>query len=326
MRTVALFLTVAAVLAQAPASARTPQGQSQTLILTVVDGSGQYVGNLKQEDFIVEEDGARQQPSKFAHDSDAPISLGILIDKSDSMRLPVAIQDREKVPAALLAADGAARVVVKLMKPQDEYLFMTFDDKFHIKQSFTSDKEKVSDLLYKNLTVGGGTHLYSAVGEGLKETRKKAKNPKRALVVITDVHDTSGEKIEEIQTTIRAQEIPVYTFGMRWDAWGVPGEDREEGKSTYEEEVLKMMASDSGGNSMVVDIPDLLSDYTIERMIEFVQQIEVELRGQYTLSYTSTTPGPQAGKAIRVRAVNPDYQVKYRREALDKGAPVPVRK
>jgi hypothetical protein len=173
----------------------------------------------------------------------------------------------------------------------------------------------VNDFLYKNNVVGGATHLYKAVGEALKETRKKAKNPRRALVVITDVHDTSGDKVEDLQATVRELEIPVYTFGMRWDAWGVPGQEAEIGKATYEEAVLKMMAVDSSGHSMVVDIPDLLSDYTLNRMIEFVTMIGVDLRGQYTLSYYSSTSRPSAEKVIRVRAASPDYQVRFRRDS-----------
>jgi VWFA-related protein len=316
VRVLLLLFATAAALAQTRAPA--PQGPTQTLAVSVTNAMGQYVPNLKAEDFILEEDGVRQQVATFTADPDLPISVGILIDTSTSMRLPVTVQGREKVPAALLAADGAARVVLKLTKPDDEYLIMTFNDKFSVKQSFTSDEKKVTDLLYKNNTVGGATHLYNAIGEALKEIKKKAKNPRRALVVLTDVHDTSGDKVEDLQARIREMEIPVFTFGMRWDAWGVPGEDAETGKATYEEAVLKMMAGESAGHSMVVDIPDLLSDYTVRRMIEFVQILGIELRGQYVLSYAST---PRSGaKAIRLRTTSSDYQVRFRREATEKVA------
>lgn len=310
-----LLFAAAAVLAQSRAPA--PGGQFQTVIATVTNSAGQYVTNLKAEDFIVEQDGVRQEVAAFSADPDLPISLGILIDTSNSMRLPVTVQGGVKVPAALIAADGAARVVLKLTKPEDEYLIMTFNDKFNVKQSFTSDEKKVDELLKKNNVVGGATHLYNAVEEGLKEIKKKAKNPRRALVVLTDVHDTSGDKVEELQATIREMEIPVYTFGMRWDAWGVPGEEADPGKSTYEVAVLRMMAVESAGHSMIVDIPNLLNDYTVNRMIEFVQLLSIELRGQYVLSYPSK-PSPGAAPAIRVRATSPDYQVRFRRESTEK--------
>ena len=305
------FVLLLALAAGLPQSSRP---ETQTLVVTVTNSSGQYVQDLKQDAFIVEEDGKPQLVGTFSTDPDLPISLGILIDKSTSMRLPVAAQGREKVSAALLAANGASRVVLRLTKPHDEFLFMAFDEKFDVRQSFTTDRKKITDLLAKNNVVGGSTHLYKAVGDALKEIRKKAKNRRRALIVITDVHDTSGDSVEELQAFIREQEIPVYTFGMRWDAWGVPGEDAETGKSTYEESILRMMATHSGGYSSIVDIPDLLNDVTINRMIEFVQKVGLDLRGQYLLSYRSTTPGPSALKAIRVRAVNPDYRIQLRRE------------
>lgn len=305
MKSFALVLVAAGFLSQ------TAQ-QTQTVIATVTNRVGEYIPNLKKEDFVLEENGVAQQLTKFSQEAEVPISLGILIDKSTSMRLPVAVQGKEKVPAALLAADGAARVIIKLMKAQDEYMIMDFDEKVSVKQPFTTDKKKVTDLLYKNNLVGGSTHLYHAIGDALKEIKKKAKNPRRVLVVITDVHDTSGDKIEDLQATIREQEIPVFTFGMRWDAWGVPGEETEPGKATYEEAVLRMMAAESAGHSMVVDIPNLLSDYTVTRMIEFVTLLGVELRGQYTLSYNSSRPSE--GRAIRLRMTAPELQVRFRPE------------
>ena len=314
MKLLLVLLAATSLLAQTrpPAGA----GRLQTLAVSVTDNTGTYVSNLKAEDFIVEEDGVRQEIAAFSADPDQPVSLGILIDTSTSMRLPVTVQGREKVPAALLAADGAAKVVLRLTKPNDEYMVMTFNEKMNVKQSFTSDEKKVTELLNKNNTVGGSTHLYKAVGEALREIKKKAKNPRKALVVLTDVHDTSSDKVEDLQATIREMEIPVYTFGMRWDAWGVPGEEAETGKSTYEEAILKMMAVESSGFSMIVDIPDLLSDYTVQRMIEFLQILNIELRGQYLISYAP--PAGPGARPIRVRSTSGNYQVRYRRESLEK--------
>jgi VWFA-related protein len=310
------FLTVVLVLQSAPSQKDPANGTLQQIVVTVIDDAGRYVRDLKADDFILEENGVRQQVVSFAQDSEVPVSLGILIDKSASMRLPLAVQGKEKVSAALLAADGAARVLVRLMKPQDEFMFMTFDEGMKVKQAFTTDQKKIVDLLYKNNQVGGSTHLYHAVSEALKQT-KKASNRKRALVVITDVHDTSGDKIDDMKASLKDAEVPVYTFGMRWDAWGLPGEDPTE--PTFEVAVLRELAVDSGGRSIIVDIPDLTTDYTVTRMIAFVQDIAAELRGQYTLKYYSTAPGTDAEKAVRIRAVSPEYQVRFRK---DNSAPV----
>jgi VWFA-related protein len=307
----ALVLVMRSAPVSPGAAQNTGSGTVQNLVVTAIDNLGHYVRDLKPEDFVVEENGMRQEITAFRQDADIPLSIGILIDKSASMRLPLAVQGREKVSAALLAADGAARVLVKLMKPQDEFQFMVFDDGLHTKQAFTTDHKKITDLLYKNNQVGGSTHLYHAVSEALKQT-KKGKNQKRALVVITDVHDTSGDKLDELTTSLQGSEVPVYTFGMRWDAWGLPGEDPAQ--PTFEVEILKKLAVDSGGRSIVVDIPDLTTDFTVERMIIFVQDIAAELRGQYTISYRSSSPGQDSDRAVRIRTTSPDVQVRFRRD------------
>jgi hypothetical protein len=75
-----------------------------------------------------------------------------------------------------------------------------------------------------------------------------------------------------------------------------------------------MMAVDSGGYSMVVDIPNLLSDYTITRMVDFVSTIAIDLREQYTLTYYSSSSLPQAERAVRIRSTKPDYRVRFTRD------------
>jgi hypothetical protein len=105
---------------------------------------------------------------------------------------------------------------------------------------------------------------------------------------------------------------------MRWNAWGVPGEDAETAQSPYEEAVLRMIAGESGGYSMVVDIPNLLTDYTITRMADFISAIAVDLRGQYTVTYNSSTP--ETSRAIRIRTTSPELQVRFMRDSTDKPA------
>ena len=309
--TAACLLSVALVLYSAPMPSAQSAGAEQQFILNVLDDRGRYVADMKADDFVVEENGVRQKVTTFVQDSEVPLSIGILIDKSASMRLPLAVQGKERVAAALIAANNATKVLIHLMKEQDEFLLMVFDEDLKVKQNFTSDQKKLQEILAKNNQVGGATHLYKAITEALKLT-KKGKNRKRALVVITDVHDTSGHKLDELKASLHDGEVPVYTFGMRWDAWGLPGEDP--GQPTYEVAILRELAFGSGGQSIVVDIPDLTTDFTVTQMIRFVQGIAAELRGQYTLKYLSSNSGPEAEKAVRIRAVSPEYQVRFRRD------------
>src|SRR5262245_25799730 len=91
MKSLALTL-IASLMLVCATTAQTPRGQEQKLFVSVMNKAGQYIPNLKAQDFILEENGSRQEIASFKPDSDAPVSLGILIDKSTSMRLPVATQ------------------------------------------------------------------------------------------------------------------------------------------------------------------------------------------------------------------------------------------
>ena len=100
MRTAAIILTGmtflgAGLAAQAPAAA--PAGAppaaftfeanvGEVLVQAdVLDKHGHSINNLPASDFTVFENGVPQQVDTFSHD-DAPVSLGILVDNSGSMR------------------------------------------------------------------------------------------------------------------------------------------------------------------------------------------------------------------------------------------------
>ena len=212
MKSIAALFGLVAILQQTPV--RPAQQHVQKVVLNVTDNAGRFILNLKQQDFIVEENGMEQKITGFLEGSDVPVSLGILIDKSTSMRLPLYVQGKEYVPAALLAATRIGRAVVKLMKPQDEFLLMTFDEKVQVKQNFTQDRKKVEDQLEKLNEVGNATHLYDSVVNAL-EKMKKAKYKRRALIVITDAYDTSGKQLDDLRPRIAEQEIQVFTCGLR---------------------------------------------------------------------------------------------------------------
>jgi len=310
MRSLAALLSLAAVLQQTPVQPAGPHPQK--VVLNVNDESGRFILNLRAEDFTVEEDGVPQKIAAFVQDSEIPISLGILIDKSTSMRLPLYVQGKERVPAAILAADGIARAVVRLMKPQDEFLLMTFDEKVQVRQNFTQDRKKIEDTLYKLNVVGDATHLYDSVINAL-DRMKKAKYRRRALLVITDAYDTSGKQLEDIRPLLAEQEVQVFTCGLRSVFDDVPDPTAE----PLFQLVLRVLSADTSGLSIVIDVPELQSTPTIEGVIGFAQLIAYELRGQYTLTYNTEKTGSLASRFVRIRSTHPGLRVRIRRDAED---------
>jgi VWFA-related protein len=277
----------------------------------VTDASGRFILGLTAADFLVEEDGVQQKITSFAATSNTPVSLGILIDKSTSMRLPLYVQGKAQVSAALLAAAGIGRAVVHLMRPQDEFILMTFDEKLQVRQNFTQDRKKVEDQLYKLNEVGGATYLYKSVIEAL-EKMDQAKYRRRALLVITDAYDTSGKELEDLRDELAGQEIQVFSCGLR-----TVYEGTDPAAEPLFQLVLRVLSGGTGGLSMTVDVPELQTTRSIEGLIGFTQYIELELRGQYTLGYETTKTGPLSGRVLRVRSPQPGLRVLIRRDAED---------
>jgi VWFA-related protein len=302
-----ITLLLVAAFQQAPAQTRL-----QKLVVNVNDTAGRFIQQLRATDFIVEEDGVQQKVTSFVQDSDTPISLGILIDKSTSMRLPLYVQGKAPVSAALLAAAGVGRAVVHLMRPQDEFILMTFDEQLQVKQNFTQDRKKIEDQLYKLNEVGGATHLYHSVVKAL-EKMDKAKYRRRALLVITDAYDTSGKDLQDLRDEIAAQEVQVFSCGLRAVFEGV----QDPGAEPLFQLVLRVLSRDTGGLSMIVDVPELQTTSTIQGLIGFAQIIALELRGQYTLGYETTKTGALASRFVRVRSTVPELRVRIRRDAED---------
>ncbi|HET9216802.1 MAG TPA: VWA domain-containing protein [Terriglobia bacterium] len=308
MKSLAVLLSLTAILQQAPVQPK-PQ-RVQKLVINVNDTQGRFILNLRQQDFIVEENGIEQKITGFMEGSDTPISLGILIDKSLSMRLPLYTEGKQYVPAAILAANRIGRAVVKLMRQGDEFLLMTFDEKVHVKQNFTEDRKKMEDQLQKLNEVGNATHLYESVITAL-EKMKKAKYKRRALVVITDAYDTSGKELENLRARIAEQEIQVFTCGFRSVYEDVPNPNAE----PLFQLVLRVLSGDTGGLSIIVDLPELQNTPAIEGLIGFSQIIAVELRGQYTLTYNTDQTGSLASRFVRVRSPLPQLRIRLRRDA-----------
>src|SRR4030095_4793772 len=186
MKSLIALASLVAMLQQAPVQ---PAGtHAQKLVVNVNDAAGRFILDLGPQDFTVEEGGVEQKITNFKEGSDSPVSLGILVDKSISMRMPVYVQGKDYVPAALIAGKRIGLALVKLMRPDDEFILMTFDEKLQVKQNFTQDRKKIEDQLDKLRDVGNNTHLYESVANAL-ERMKKSKYPRRALIVITDAYD-----------------------------------------------------------------------------------------------------------------------------------------
>src|SRR5882672_8092933 len=147
------------------------------LHVTVENGHGEPVTNLEKSAFAVYENGARQPISVFRRD-DVPVSMGLLIDNSGSMR-----SRRADVESAALALARASN-------PDDEMFVLNFADHPRIDVPFTSDRHVLETQIARVDSIGG-TALRDAIQLG-EEYVQRGTRDRRVLVVVSDGVDNTS--------------------------------------------------------------------------------------------------------------------------------------
>jgi VWFA-related protein len=225
------------------------------LHVTVRNARGELVPALGRGAFTVFENGRRQTIALFRND-DVPVSLGLLIDNSGSMR-----SKRSRVEAAALA-------FVKASNPQDEVFVLNFADKARIDVPFTSDIRQLEAGISRVDSIGG-TAMRDAVAEGEQYLDDNATRDRRALVIITDGNDNASETtLERIRTRAQQRDVAIFAVGLLASDEGGTRQARHE---------LNELTGSTGG---LVHYPGTLAE--IESVaLELARQI----RAQYTMAY-----------------------------------------
>jgi Ca-activated chloride channel homolog len=231
---------------------------------TVTDKKGNFVPNLQKSNFRVYEDKVEQRIAVFQR-RDIPVTMGLVIDNSGSMR-----EKRAQVAAAAL-------VFVKTSNPQDEVFVVNFNDEYYLDTpgDFTSSMADLEDALSR-IDSRGSTALYDAV-VGSLDHLKKGHRDKRVLLVITDGDDDASR--ESFAQTIRISEesdAAIYAVGVFSE------DDRKHDRSMvrHSERVLKELTEATGGMAY---FPKDLNDVT-----PVCEEVARDIRNQYTLGYYPT--------------------------------------
>ncbi len=238
--------------------------------VTVTDGHGHHVSGLSQDDFRVYEDG-RQQPIALFHRGDAPITLGMVVDRSQSMR---------PKSAALLTAVSA---LLQATRPGDELFAVGFNDRVSSAPAagrpFTHDATEIRVALLA-IHAEGRTALYDGVAEALQHLKLGA-SEKKALIVVSDGGDNASRgTYARILALARQSDAVIYAIGLL----GTPPVVEEEDAG-----LIKRLCKDTGG---VAYFPR-----TTEEIVAASASVARDLREQYTLGFA---PGARTdGRAFR---------------------------
>jgi Ca-activated chloride channel family protein len=238
-----------------------------SMYASVFDKSGHFVAGLKKDNFKLFEDGVQQTLTSFSQE-DVPISMGILLDLSGSMKPKF-----EQVNKAALA-------FIRASNPNDQVFLIGFNDEVELLQDYTSDIDEISDAL-ENTVATGGTALYDAIYLGTQKAHTGSR-PKKAIVVITDGEDRdSYYKLDELLAKVQESDVQIFSVGFL-DEVPDKGFFGRWSKSAPEKarDALLKISEETGGKAF---FPGKLTD--IHRIIT---EIASDLRSQYSLAYFSS--------------------------------------
>jgi Ca-activated chloride channel homolog len=264
---------------------------------SVTDKNGNFVSGLKKENFKLFEDGIEQEIVQFSQE-DVPVSLGILVDLSGSMRNKV-----EDVTKAALA-------FIRAGNPQDQVFLIGFNDQVELLQDYTNNIDDISDAI-ENTVVTGGTALYDAIYLGVQKAHDGVE-PKKAIIVISDGEDRdSYYKLGEMVAKVQESDVQIYSIGFL-NAVPDKGLFGHWSKSVPEraQDSLKQISEDTGAKAF---FPKSISE-----MGPIVAEIAHELRSQYSVGYTSSNSA-RDGNFRRVKislepaSISTTNHVRYRR-------------
>jgi VWFA-related protein len=281
-----------------------------TVLATVRDKHGQTVSNLGKDDFVLEEDGRPQAITYFTKDTDLPLTLGLLVDTSESQRR---VLDQERTASQSFLND-------MLRAGKDQAFVIHFDREVELLQELTFSREQLASALQLlepsrpqfgqpsgnggggggggrggqgQRYGGGGTLLYDAVFLASDEVVKKQQG-RKALIILSDgVDHGSKETLENAIMTAQRSDTVVYSILFTDEqqkqspfSFGGPGFGRRGGGRRFPQQeerpdgkkILERISKETGGRLFEVSKKQAID--------EIFRTIAEELRNQYSLGYT----------------------------------------
>lgn len=255
--------------------------------VTVTDRHGRSVPGLKKEDFLIEEDGRRQEIRNFARENELPLTLAMLIDTSPSVS-PVFNEEKQTAESFLQS----------ILRQKDLALVMGFSREVTLVQDYTDSPRELIRAI-DGLETAGGTSIYDAVYLACKEKLAEEAG-RKAIILISDGEDTTS-KVRFQESLVAAHRSDAVVYGIfnaasRGFSTGPYG--RRPGGVVFggggDIGTLKKYSEETGGTTFSIS-----RENSFQKIFD---QIAEELRSQYSLGYVSTNTAKD-GKFRQIKVV-----------------------
>jgi VWFA-related protein len=256
----------------------------------VTDANGGDISGLRQQDFVVYDEGERREVMHFGRESES-LDLVLVVDVSGSMWRY--LRDLSTTTATTL----------EQLRPSDRVALELFASRPEVTVPFTTEFRKIETALVGSMykqTLGRGTALNEALltaAEYLKDN--SAKGTRRAILIVTDNEGSrAGVTDEQVVRAVSGADSVLNAI--------VVGAPEDQIRARYVDpnapkapDVFRF-AKQSGGEAV-----------TSDRVADALKNTVAELRTRYALQY-SAPPGVETGKQRRIRMeLSPEARRKY---------------
>jgi Ca-activated chloride channel family protein len=255
--------------------------------VSVTDRNGNFIRNLKAEDFVVYEDGLAQRIEFFAANEEAaltrPLAVVFALDNSGSIKPDEVVRQRQ-----------AAESFIKLVRPESLFAVIAFKFEPRVIQDFTSDPAKVAQAFNRIGEPGGNSGIFATIERSISMLQRaprirNGRRLRRVVIVVSDGYDNVGRPDEQRHLIERANdaEITVYSITLPSYSLGLGSNQR----------IMTLLDV-----SRVVPLTGGLDfSANTENFTPVFKAIAEEIRASYTLAYYPPDKTRRDGKQHQLR-------------------------
>jgi len=273
-----------------------------TVDASVTDKDGNFVRDLKADDFAVYQDGVLQKLDFFGTDERSeltrPLAAVFALDISGSIQ-----------PEEIIKQRDAAESFIRLLRPESVFAVLAFNYQIRVLQDFTSDPAKISQSFRKIGPAEGSTKIFQSIDRAVSMLKRGpawrgGRRLRRVVIVITDGYD-SVDPIDQRDLIRRANDAAVTVYSITLPSY-MPGLGQKQRVLTLLD--ASRIVPLTGGADFSADSGDFTQAF---------KAIAEEIRSSYTLAYYPPEVDRRDGRVhqIRVDLKRPGLILKTNRQS-----------